>query len=546
MSSDRANSHPNRHVLESFLAGRLTDSKIEAVGEHLAGCEKCTRELEDLPTEPVKAVIHARFSDRAPCSRQVREDTIANVVGRIRETIAGFHSVELHRSGGMGIIVRAERLSDDPSDDSGTVAIKIFDEEYSALFVDAAFLASLRQRFRREFEILKSLEHRCIPKAYRYCHLEQSGTELFELEWIPGRSLNEHLKARAATEMEARNLLKTLMMALDHVHGRGVIHRDVSPANCMVADHSFSLIDFGLARRTDEDDTCLTMVNTFLGTHRFASPQQKREPSKADMRDDIFSAGMTIGWALSSPEARKLYEGITEYTYRSIDPKFRCILLKMVAVSRDERFQTARAVLAALSELPSVAPARNRPIRRHIAAAVVLLCVGFVGILGRTRPAALDEHAGESPLQTKTVAARNRIHTEYLGETKSAPVVILADLQTSDPDAEFTLRVCPDPSTGAPATLLRLCAGIDHENEIARQLADESAEKKIVRRPSIPWKSSPQQIRIRLNGDRATVLLGERRIMVADHLKLSPGKVWADFVRGEFTVRRLSVVADSG
>ena len=100
------------------------------------------------------------------------------------------------------------------------------------------------------------------------------------------------MQQHPAGPRQAAALVRKLAEALDYAHGRGVIHRDVKPANVMIdAADEPHLMDFGLARRPDDEAT-MTTEGSVLGTPSYMAPEQ------ALGRSNLSTAAATcIRWA---------------------------------------------------------------------------------------------------------------------------------------------------------------------------------------------------------------------------------------------------------
>lgn len=200
--------------------------------------------------------------------------------------------------------------------------------------------------------------------------------------------------------------------ALGHAHERGVIHRDIKPSNLLIDDlGKVWVADFGLARRLA--DPGLTQHDSLLGTPRYMSPEQGRV-GPIDGRSDLYSLGATLYelLALRPPfdgrSAAELLEQIAKQepaSLRSLDPRIprdlETIVLKLLAKSPADRYESASALADDLSRFLNMEPVRARRIsplgrawrfaRRHpgitavssIASAAVLTVtiVAFVVIL---------------------------------------------------------------------------------------------------------------------------------------------------------------------
>ena len=141
-------------------------------------------------------------------------------------------------------------------------------------------------RFQREAEVSGLLNHPGIVAIYDVG--EEPGLGPFlAMEYVEGRTLDRILEEGPPLPMASRlALVMDLAEALDHAHARGIVHRDVKPGNVIVTPGGRpKLLDFGIARR---QEAALTQTGTFLGTPRYASPEQIRE-GRVDPRSDLFS-----------------------------------------------------------------------------------------------------------------------------------------------------------------------------------------------------------------------------------------------------------------
>jgi Protein kinase domain len=548
-SSDIANSHPTGDDLARFIAGRLTDSELDAVSRHLRGCAQCTRDVERLPLMPIEkklASLIVTTTKQYPRSKHVREEVLQRVVRRVRAEVREFSRIDLHRSGGMGIVLKAERRT---SDGTEIRAIKVFDEEYVALVTNSVLVAPMRERFRREYETLHPITHTNIVRAFEYRCIGSEGVELFQMEWVNGPSLQEHLANRPATEDEARHWLVMLMLALKHVHRYGIIHRDIKPSNCLLAFNvdpigRLKLADFGLGRLLedvrDKNLTQLTLPGSFLGTSKFASPRQKLDPSSANVQDDVFSAGMTIAWALSTPEARQ-HDGVPSYALRRIHPQFRAIIYGMIAAPED-RFGSAQQVLSALSTISS----DRRPVgRRTVLALGLVAFTGLAALAGTVfwpKRAATQSLPIDSPIHHIEAAKRTEI--KAVGDVPAAGGVIQGRLRTTSPESELAIRILPTESGGS--AVFRLRPGVGRWHEFVLEDPDRGNAQIVARRLSDTHWSNWQSIKVVLKESELSLYLEGRLMFFVDNLRrrLLPGRVLAEFANGEFDLKELTVTSE--
>ncbi|MEO8637073.1 MAG: serine/threonine-protein kinase [Gemmatimonadales bacterium] len=189
--------------------------------------------------------------------------------------------------GGMSVVLLGwDRV------ESRHVALKLLDP------AEGASLES-RERFRREARIARDLAHAHIVPCYGSVHQDQ--LTLTILRYIPGQSLAERLEAGQQLGIRAAlGILIPIADALAHAHQRGVVHRDVKPANILLHqddDWPF-LTDFGVATlRTSEHSR--SEVAKGFGTPAFMAPEQVLGRWDADARTDIYSLGLVAYQALA-------------------------------------------------------------------------------------------------------------------------------------------------------------------------------------------------------------------------------------------------------
>jgi serine/threonine protein kinase len=175
--------------------------------------------------------------------------------------------------GGMGEVVLAqdERLG-------RRVALKVLSHSFAAD-------PQARERLHREARSLAALSHPHIAAIHA---LEESGGRPFlVMEYVEGETLARTIARRPLRVEDVISVALAMAEALGHAHARGVIHRDVKPANILIrGDGSAVLTDFGIADL--ESATRLTAEGYTPGTVAYMSPEQARG-AKVDARSDLFS-----------------------------------------------------------------------------------------------------------------------------------------------------------------------------------------------------------------------------------------------------------------
>ncbi len=195
------------------------------------------------------------------------------------DRIGNCEIIEEIGSGGMATVYKAVQQ---PL--GRTVAIK-------ALKASIAFDSQFARRFELEAHFMASLQHENILHVHDF--LKEDGSMYIVMEYVQGIDLFDLLERRAQLPVDVAAIIALqVARALDYAHFRGIVHRDVKPANIMVSRQGeVKLMDFGIAR----DDTMrdLTETGTGLGTPSYMSPEQILG-DKLDFRSDIFSLGIVL------------------------------------------------------------------------------------------------------------------------------------------------------------------------------------------------------------------------------------------------------------
>jgi len=227
-------------------------------------------------------------------------------------------------------------------------------------------LEMARELFEREAKTLGKLgSHPQLPRLLDYFELAQEFCLV--QEYVSGLTLQQEVKRSGPMdEAGVRRVLQELLPVLDFLQRQEVIHRDIKPANIIrrEIDGKLVLIDFGavkdqvsqLGSLSPTGDTALT---TFaVGTPGFSPPEQvAMRPVYAS---DIYALGMTCVYLLTGKNPQELgYDPTTgELRWRDrlvLSESFTALLIKMLADSVRDRFQSAQAILEAL-ELESHRP----------------------------------------------------------------------------------------------------------------------------------------------------------------------------------------------
>jgi Protein kinase domain len=271
-------------------------------------------------------------------------------VPRIGSEFAGYRLESLLGHGGMSIVYRAEHLAL-----GRTVALKLLAPQLSE---DQGF----RERFTRESRLAASLDHPNIIPIYEAG--EHEDTFWIAMRYVPGSDVKNLLKREGPLDPErVVGIIAPVASALGAAHAKGLVHRDVKPANILLSsgddaedgDHVY-LSDFGVAKHSAS--RALTKTGIFVGTAEYASPEQI-EGKELDGRADVYSLGCVLYECLTGApaydrdsEVALMYAHLLEpppsvtAQRQDLPPEIDGLVAKAMAKSRDERFATAREFAA--------------------------------------------------------------------------------------------------------------------------------------------------------------------------------------------------------
>ena len=195
---------------------------------------------------------------------------------------AGYRIDGLLARGGMGVVYRATDVDLDR-----TVALKIIAPEHTQNEDAVA-------RFKSEARLAASLEHPNIVPIHRGGEFE--GVLYLAMRLVPGTNLREVIDRGPLPVERTERIIAQVADALDAAHARGLVHRDVKPANILVAgegknEHIY-LTDFGLTKRLGSGGS-LTRTGTWVGTPDYVAPEQV-QGGNVDGRTDIYSLGCVL------------------------------------------------------------------------------------------------------------------------------------------------------------------------------------------------------------------------------------------------------------
>lgn len=296
---------------------------------------------------------------------------------RTGETVAGKYLVgALLGVGGMAAVYSARHsvLQRD-------IALKILHKRY-------ATDRELSARIVREARETAAMGHPAFVDVHD-AGVTEDGCAYIEMESLDGRDLHTIRKADGALDpARVVTIAVAVLDALEALHGRGVVHRDVKSSNIYISRASdggdrVKVLDLGFAKV--EDELRLTAKNQLLGTPFYISPEQYVDPTAVDARSDLFSLGvvmfevLTAKWPYSYVSKKELLSKVVKGELERHPARQKpelpgwldLVVARALAHSRDQRYASAAEMKAALLSAAFPAPSKPGLFRR---------------LFGRTKP----------------------------------------------------------------------------------------------------------------------------------------------------------------
>jgi serine/threonine protein kinase len=427
---------PNREELARFLFGRLSEPDTQRIQQHLADCALCLTKVQaidasdtlvDAMRTPVQEVAptdaqaigrllsHARRlpgGDPTPVPADSSGQAAATFeflapaetpdeLGRL----GGYRVLDVLGAGGMGIVFRAE----DPQL-KRQVALKVMKPSLAASEAE-------RARFLREAQSTAALEHDQIVVIHQVG--EDRGVPFLAMPLLHGETLDSRLRRERVLSLEtALRIGRQIADGLRVAHEHGLTHRDIKPANIWLEGKdeggtmkdeqespsissllgsSFTLhpssfrikiLDFGLARPS-QDDSHLTQTGVVAGTPLYMAPEQGAGEA-IDHRSDLFSLGSVLyrmvtgqppfagkntlavlrALAVESPKPPRELNA-------AVPAALSDLILRLLAKKPEDRPQSAREVIAAISEIEQARSQQPRARRKGLLLAAALTAVAL-------------------------------------------------------------------------------------------------------------------------------------------------------------------------
>ena len=261
---------------------------------------------------------------------------MASLIG---QNLGQYEIIELLGQGGMATVYKAHQPSI-----GRYVAIKVL-PPHAAL--DEQFI----DRFRLEAKTIGGLQHPHILPLYDYG--TQDDILYLVMAFVDGGSLEDLVEEGTISVNRIEKILREIASALDYAHRRGVIHRDVKPANILLDSEGHALLaDFGIVKMVG-DDANLTGTGV-IGTPAYISPEQGQGELNIDGRADLYSLACVIFELLSGRQpyqAETMMKVVLQHIsdpvptlsdyVTNLPPALDDVMRKAMAKFPDERYQTA-------------------------------------------------------------------------------------------------------------------------------------------------------------------------------------------------------------
>jgi len=285
---------------------------------------------------------------------------------RIGTELGGYRIVEALGSGATSVVYRAEHVRL-----GRQAALKLLSPGFGE--------ADFRERFLRESQLAASIDHPSIVPVYDAG--DEDGVLYIAMACVEGRDLKTVLADEGRLQLRrALRIVGQIGSALDAAHGRGLVHRDVKPANILVAaDDRAYLSDFGVVK--DLSSNGKTRTGSFIGTIEYSAPEQI-EGRDVDGRADLYALACVLYESLAGtpPFHRPSEVAVLNAHLHAPPPKLtrvapelppalEPVIAKALSKSPLDRYATCAEFIAAAR----AAAAERRVHRRRLAVSLTLL-----------------------------------------------------------------------------------------------------------------------------------------------------------------------------
>lgn len=356
--------------------------------------------------------------------------------------------------GGMGVVYKAR----DPKLNR-VVALKVL------LAGDGASEDQI-MRFHREAESVAKLSHPNIIPIY---DIGQEGNQhYFTMDFTDGEPLDKYVKENKLKTNQSIEIMQKVASAISYCHDKGILHRDMKPANVIIDKNGEPhIMDFGLAKATEVQDTKLTQTGMIMGTPAYLSPEQGESAKDIDGRTDIWSMGIMLYEMLCGEtpfQGESAMEIITKVCMddptplnqkKKVSTDINTVTMKCLEKDRNERYTTAKDFADDLQRYldgepitaipPSSMKVIVRKIKKHKALTaaffIVLLVAGsaFYVVNNVLKESADSQKAAQERL--KKASNETKQTKERLDQEKQAKLLVQTKRQIDLLSEDFNINI---------------------------------------------------------------------------------------------------------
>jgi len=329
------------------------------------------------------------------------------------------------------------------------------------------------RRFEREASMAMKLKNPHVVRTFQVG--KSNGLHYLVMEHLEGETLDDVLARRGKLPpAEAVRLIYQALTGLQHIHEKGLVHRDMKPSNLMLVPGQIKgqpdttmratvkILDIGLARPKRDDrfgdprfDPGLTSEGTLLGTPNYMSPEQARDPRSTDIRADIYSLGCVLYHALTGqppfPDTNIINQMIRHATEvprplkelnAAVPDGLQQIINWMLAKDPGQRYPTpgraAQALQVFLVAGSEPAPADQDPKYRSY--------LNWLEKEGSVSAPAAAPAGAAAPVAT----AQRKLHRSQKRQRQKTAMSVPAGSTVPAPVQEFDVELVPIPAPVAP------------------------------------------------------------------------------------------------
>lgn len=363
-------------------------------------------------------------------------------------SISGYQLLREMEHGGMGVLWLAQHPT------LKRLAVLKF------LPPKQALVREYLERFKREAAAAAALNHPNIVTVYE--HGEDGGWYFIAMEYVEGNNLFELAKCQLLPFRNAARYLMRIAEAVQTIHDHGILHRDLKPQNIIIRNGEPKLIDFGLAKRLDENSQ-LTLQAQVVGTASYMPPEQANaKRGSVTKQSDVYSLGAVLYYLLTgrAPFVGENLEAILLQVLENeplaprkdnpgVPADLQTICLKCLRKEPRGRYGSAKDLADDLGRWLKHEPIRARPVSpwemawkwsmRNPAWAglIVLTAITLVGLVTANRKihGALEAETRErqrAQLKTEEAATQKRIAETRRQEAQRASARAIENFQIAD------------------------------------------------------------------------------------------------------------------